>query len=77
MKLSGVIIVCSRNHLKALESLQASIDAEAKGKAEAMRIRKKLEADINELEVAVDNANRNRADAEKNAKKWQGLITVS
>ncbi|XP_067673651.1 myosin heavy chain, striated muscle-like [Haliotis asinina] len=63
-----------RNHQKALESLQASIDAEAKGKAEAMRIRKKLEADINELEVAVDNANRNRADAEKNAKKWQGLI---
>jgi hypothetical protein len=29
--------------------MQASLEAEAKGKAEAMRIKKKLEQDINEL----------------------------
>jgi len=51
--------------------MQASLEAEARGKAEAMRVKKKLEQDINELEVALDTANRGRADAEKNIKKYQ------
>ena len=32
--------------------------------------KKKLESDINELEVALDQANRARAEAEKQAKKY-------
>ncbi|XP_071106405.1 myosin heavy chain, striated muscle-like isoform X1 [Haliotis cracherodii] len=63
-----------RNHQRALDSMQASMDAEVKGRAEAMRIKKKLEGDINELEVAVDGANRGKADAEKNAKKYQQFV---
>jgi len=51
--------------------MQASLEAEARGKAEALRSKKKLEQDINELEVALDTANRGRADAEKNIKKYQ------
>jgi len=54
--------------------MQASLEAEARGKAEAMRVKKKLEQDINELEVALDTANRGRADAEKNIKKYQQQI---
>jgi len=54
--------------------MQASLEAEARGKAEAMRVKKKLEQDINELEVALDTANRGRADAEKNIKKFQQQI---
>ena len=38
--------------------MQASLEAEAKGKAEAMRVKEKLESDINELEIALDQANR-------------------
>lgn len=38
--------------------MQASLEAEAKGKAEALRMKKKLEADINELEIALDHANK-------------------
>lgn len=38
----------------------ASLEAEAKGKAEALRMKKKLEADINELEIALDHANKVR-----------------
>ncbi|XP_046579110.1 LOW QUALITY PROTEIN: myosin heavy chain, striated muscle-like [Haliotis rubra] len=64
-----------RNHQKAVESLQASLDAETKSKAEVIKIKKKLEQDINELEVAVDSANRARADAEKNAKRYQQQIS--
>ena len=56
--------------------MQASLDAEIKGKAEALKSKKKLESDINELEVAVDSANRLRADAEKNLKKYQQTVTV-
>lgn len=54
--------------------MQASLEAEVRGKAEAMRMKKKLEQDINELEVALDAANHGRADAEKNIKKLQQQI---
>ena len=54
--------------------MQASLEAEARGKAEALRSKKKLEQDINELEVALDGANRGRAEAEKNVKKLQQQI---
>ncbi|BFZ03204.1 hypothetical protein BsWGS_06243 [Bradybaena similaris] len=63
-----------RNHQRAIESMQASLEAEAKGKAEALRIKKKLEQDINELEVALDQANRGKAELEKNVKKFQQTI---
>ena len=47
-----------KNHQRALDSIQASLEAEARGRSEALRAKKKLEADINELEVALDGANR-------------------
>lgn len=59
-----------------MDSMQASLEAEAKGKAENMRIKKKLEQDINELEIALDAANRGKADLEKNIKKYQQQIKV-
>jgi len=54
--------------------MQASFDAEARGKADFVRTKKKLEQDINELEVALDAANRGRAEADKNVKKLQQQI---
>ena len=54
--------------------MQASLDAEARGKTDFVRTKKKLEQDINELEVALDTANRGRAEAEKNVKKFQQQI---
>lgn len=60
-----------KNHQRAIDSMQASLEAEAKGKAEALRLKKKLEADINELEIALDHANKASAEAQKNLKKYQ------
>uniref|UniRef100_A0A1I8FAS6 Myosin_tail_1 domain-containing protein n=1 Tax=Macrostomum lignano TaxID=282301 RepID=A0A1I8FAS6_9PLAT len=62
-----------KNHQRAMDSMAATVDAEAKGKAEVQRQKKKLEQDINELEVALDSANRARADADKTVKnrKWK------
>lgn len=69
-----MLFLYSKNHQRALESMQASFEAEARGKAEALKSKKKLEADINELEAALDGANRGRAESEKNVKKLQAAI---
>ena len=51
--------------------MQASLEAEAKGKAEALRMKKKLESDINELEIALDHSNKANSDLQKHIKKLQ------
>ena len=51
--------------------MQASLEAETRAKAEALRIKKKLESDINELEVALDHANKANAEANKAIKRYQ------
>lgn len=51
--------------------MQASLEAEAKAKAEALRLKKKLESDINELEIALDHSNKANADLQKQIKKLQ------
>ena len=47
-----------KNQQRLIESLQASLEAEARSKAEVMRTKKKLETDIQELENALDHASR-------------------
>lgn len=51
--------------------MQASLEAEAKSKAEALRMTKKLESDISELEIALDLANKANSDIQKQIKKAQ------
>merc|ERR1711996_64196 len=63
-----------KNHARAMDSLQASLEAETRAKAEALRIKKKLESDINELEVALDHANKANAEANKAIKRFQGQL---
>merc|ERR1711881_108888 len=63
-----------KNHLRAMDYLQASLDAEQRAKAEALRIKKKLEGDINELEIALDHANKANSEAHKSIKRFQGQL---
>ena len=51
--------------------MQVSLNAEMKGKADAVRQKKKLEADVNELEIALEHVKRNHADALNSVKKQQ------
>merc|ERR1711884_726496 len=53
-----------KNHGRAMESLQASLESEQRAKAEALRIKKKLESDINEYEIALDHANKANNEAQ-------------
>merc|ERR1719419_1794952 len=52
--------------------MQASLESEQRAKAEALRIKKKLEGDINELEIALDHANKANSEAQKAIKRYQG-----
>ena len=54
-----------------MESMQASLEAEQRSKAEALRIKKKLEGEINELEIALDHANKANNEAQKSIKRYQ------
>merc|ERR1719154_447381 len=45
-----------KNQAKALDSMQAALETEAKGKAEALRMKKKLEADAADLGLALEHA---------------------
>ncbi|NWR12001.1 MYH7 protein, partial [Paradoxornis webbianus] len=63
-----------RNHQRAMESMQASIDAEARAKNEAMRLRKKMEGDLNEMEIQLNHANRQAAEFQKLGRQLQGQI---
>ena len=49
---------------------------EVKGRAEGLRLKKKLEADVNELELQVDLLTKNNAELGKNSKKMQQQIKV-
>ena len=60
---------CRKNHARAMDSIQASLDSEQRAKAEALRIKKKLEGDINELEIALDHANKANIEAQKAIKR--------
>ncbi|XP_038551249.1 myosin-16-like [Micropterus salmoides] len=66
--------VTRKNHARAVESLQASLEAEAKGRAEALRTKKKMEGDLNEMEIQLEHANRNNAELVKTLKKLQQQI---
>merc|ERR1712226_1476045 len=60
-----------RNHAKAMEQMQYAIEQESKAKAEAMRLRKKLELDIGELDSALDHANMANMELQKSIKNYQ------
>ena len=57
-----------------MDSLQASLEGESRAKAEALRIKKKLESDINELEIALDHANKANSEAHKAIKRYQAQL---
>merc|ERR1719266_132439 len=63
-----------RAFVRAMESMQASMETEQKAKAEALRIKKKLEGDINEFEIALDHANKANNEALKSIKRYQGQL---
>ncbi|XP_025902781.1 myosin-1B-like [Nothoprocta perdicaria] len=63
-----------RNHLRVVESMQSTLDAEIRSRNEALRLKKKMEGDLNEMEIQLSHANRQAADAQKNLRNAQGVL---
>uniref|UniRef100_A0A669PW93 Myosin-7 n=1 Tax=Phasianus colchicus TaxID=9054 RepID=A0A669PW93_PHACC len=63
-----------RNHLRVVDSLQTSLDAETRSRNEALRLKKKMEGDLNEMEIQLSHANRMAAEAQKQVKALQGYL---
>uniref|UniRef100_A0A8D3CGK7 Myosin-7-like n=1 Tax=Scophthalmus maximus TaxID=52904 RepID=A0A8D3CGK7_SCOMX len=57
-----------RNHQRIVDTLQSSLDAETRSRNEALRLKKKMEGDLNEMEIQLSQANRQAAEAQKQLK---------
>ncbi len=69
--------VCRKNLQFEIDRLSAALaDAEARMKAEVARLKKKFQAEIAELEMAIDNLNRANIEAQKAIKKQSEQIKV-
>merc|ERR1719291_1446577 len=60
-----------KNQAKGLDSMQSALETEAKGKAEALRMKKKLEADAADLGLALEHAIAGNAETQNTIKKYQ------
>ncbi|KAJ8016562.1 hypothetical protein DPEC_G00008530 [Dallia pectoralis] len=63
-----------RSHQRSLESLQTTLDAEARSRNEAVRLKKKMEGDMNEMEVQLNHANRHAAESQRILHHLQGQV---
>merc|ERR1711937_630866 len=54
-----------KTHQRAIESMQSSLENESRAKNEAFRHKKKLEADLNELDIALEHANGANSEAQQ------------
>ncbi|XP_050961493.1 myosin heavy chain, fast skeletal muscle [Labeo rohita] len=63
-----------RNAQRVTDSMQNTLDAEVKSRNEALRVKKKMEGDLNEMEIQLSHANRMAADAQKQLRNLQGQL---
>ncbi|XP_026209767.1 myosin-8-like isoform X2 [Anabas testudineus] len=60
-----------RNHQRTVDTLQATLDAETRSRNDAFRTKKKMEGDLNEMEIQLGHANRQAAEATKQLRNLQ------
>merc|ERR1712029_42523 len=60
-----------KNFAKALEGMQMALEGETKGKVEALRMKKKLEGDVLDLETSLEHANAANAESQRQIKMIQ------
>uniref|UniRef100_A0A673G381 Myosin-7 n=1 Tax=Sinocyclocheilus rhinocerous TaxID=307959 RepID=A0A673G381_9TELE len=65
-----------RNLQRTIDTLQSALESEARSRNEALRIKKKMEGDLNEMEIQLSQANRQAAEAQKQLKSIQAHLKV-
>ncbi len=66
-----------RNSQRVIESMQGTLDSEVRSRNDALRVKKKMEGDLNEMEVQLSHANRQAAEAQKSLRTVQDQLKVS
>lgn len=84
----SALVLCRKNHQRALESIQTSLESESKSKHQLLQLKKKLETEIHEKasflffsylsgrlqELALDMLNKSNVEAQKTLKKLVSQI---
>lgn len=65
-----------RNHQRVMESIQTTLDAEVRSRNDALRVKKKMESDLNDMEIQLSHANRQAAEAQKQLRNIQVQLKV-
>ncbi|KAI7794010.1 putative myosin-7-like, partial [Triplophysa rosa] len=60
-----------RNHQRALDSMQTTLEAETRARNEANRVKKKMEGDLNEMEIQLNHANRQAVESQRLVRNLQ------
>ncbi|EGV98625.1 Myosin-8 [Cricetulus griseus] len=63
-----------RNHIRVVETMQSTLDAEIRSRNDALRVKKKMEGDLNEMEIQLNHANRLAAESLRNYRNTQGIL---
>uniref|UniRef100_A0A667X0C7 Myosin-7B-like n=1 Tax=Myripristis murdjan TaxID=586833 RepID=A0A667X0C7_9TELE len=63
-----------RSHQRSLEAMQSSLEAEVRCRSEAVRLRKKMECDLNEIEVQLGHAHRQAAESQRLTRHLQTQV---
>ena len=66
-----------RNHIRVVETMQSTLDAEIRSRNDALRVKKKMEGDLNEMEIQLNHANRLAAESLRNYRNTQGILKVA
>uniref|UniRef100_A0A8C0T442 Myosin heavy chain 3 n=1 Tax=Canis lupus familiaris TaxID=9615 RepID=A0A8C0T442_CANLF len=65
-----------RNYQRTVETMQSALDAEVRSRNEAIRLKKKMEGDLNEIEIQLSHANRQAAETLKHLRSVQGQLKL-
>ncbi|KAL2101666.1 hypothetical protein ACEWY4_003427 [Coilia grayii] len=66
-----------KNYQRTTDTLQSALDSETRSRNEAMRLKKKMEGDLNEMEIQLCHANRQAAEAHRQLRNLQAQLKVS
>ena len=66
-----------RNSRRAAEAMQSVLDAEIRSRNDALRLKKKMEGDLNEMEIQLGHSSRQVAETQKHLHAVQGQLKVS
>ncbi|XP_028841725.1 myosin heavy chain, fast skeletal muscle-like isoform X1 [Denticeps clupeoides] len=63
-----------KNSQRATDVMQSTLDLEIRSRNDALRIKKKMEGDLNDMEIQLSHANRQAAEAQKHLRMVQGQL---